>query len=232
MVRMAVRVLLVEDDRSVREIATLVLEQAGFAVTAVADGPAAVHESLQPCAHDLVVLDLMLPGMDGLDVCRTIRHQSNIPIVILTAKSDATDVVAGLECGADDYVTKPFEPSVLAARVRAVLRRTTDEVRGADVWGERDLVIDERAFEARRGDEVLPLTSIELRLLIELLRDAGAVLTRTALLERVWGYDYLGDSRLVDMAIKRLRDKLGEPDSPPPYISTVRGVGYRFERQT
>jgi two-component system response regulator MtrA len=177
----------------------------------------------------MVVLDLMLPGIDGLEVCRAIREQSNIPIVILTARTDAPDVVAGLECGADDYVTKPFDPAVLTARVRAVLRRTTDDPRGAAVVKARDLVVDEPAFVARRGDEILPLTTIELRLLIELLRDAGTALSRATLLERVWGYDYLGDSRLVDMAIKRLRDKLGEPDDAPPYIATVRGVGYRFE---
>ncbi len=121
------RVLLVEDDASVREVATMVLERVGFEVTSVDDGKAAVAEALRPAAHDLMVLDLMLPGMTGLDVCRAVRRSSNIPIVILTARADATDMVAGLELGADDYITKPFDPAVLVARVRAVLRRALDD---------------------------------------------------------------------------------------------------------
>ena len=226
------RVLLVEDDSSVREVATMVLERAGFDVTPVDDGTTAVTEATRPAAHDLVVLDLMLPGMSGLDVCRAVRRSSNIPIVILTARADATDMVAGLELGADDYITKPFEPAVLVARVRAVLRRTMDDDASAPaaVLSSRDLRVDEGAFCAYRGDDALSLTSTELRLLAELVRHAGTVLTREVLLERVWGYDYLGDSRLVDMAIMRLRDKLGQPSSPPSYITTVRSVGYRFER--
>ncbi len=225
------RVLLVEDDRTVREVASLVLERAGFAVTTIADGDAGLAEALRPGAHDLVILDLMLPGRSGLDVCRELRRSSNIPVVILTARADAADVVAGLELGADDYVTKPFEPAVLAARARAVLRRTSSDEEGSpSVVAARDLRVDEGAFCAYRDGEVLPLSSTELRLLAELLRHAGQVLSREILLDRVWGYDYLGDSRLVDMAILRLRDRLGEPDAPPPYITTVRGVGYRFER--
>ena len=186
-------------------------------------------EATRPNAHDLVILDLMLPGLSGLDVCREVRRTSNIPIVILTARSDAADVVAGLELGADDYITKPFEPAVLAARVRAVMRRVGDDDPSPAVVTGRDLRVDEGAFTASRDDVPLSLTSMELRLLAELVRHPGQVMTREMLLERVWGYDYLGDSRLVDMAIKRLRDKLGEPADPPAYISTVRGVGYRFE---
>ena len=225
------RVLLIEDDRSVREAAALVLERTGFSVTTVGDGDAGLAEALRPGAHDLVVLDLMLPRRSGLDVCRELRRSSNIPIVILTARADAADVVAGLELGADDYITKPFEPAVLAARARAVLRRTGDDGDASpSVVAARDLRVDEAAFCAYRNGDALSLSSTELRLLAELLRHAGQVLTREILLERVWNYDYLGDSRLVDMAILRLRDKLGEPTSPPPYITTVRGVGYRFER--
>ena len=228
---MPARVLIAEDDRSVRDVASMVLEGAGFTVTTVADGDAALHESLRTGAHDIIVLDLMLPGRSGLDVCREVRRTSNIPIVILTARADATDVVAGLELGADDYITKPFQPAVLAARVRAVLRRANDEGNSSpSVVQARDLRVDEVAFIAYRQDEPLSLTTTELRLLAELLRHAGQVLTREVLLERVWGYDYLGDSRLVDMAILRLREKLGDPDDPPPYITTVRGVGYRLER--
>ncbi len=218
-----------EDDESVRDVATLVLENAGFEVTAVANGAVGASEATRPGAHDLVVLDLMLPGMTGLDVCREVRRVSNIPIVVLTARSDAADVVAGLELGADDYVTKPFDPDVLAARVRAVLRRTSEEPT-ASVLSARDIRVDELAFRAFRGDAELSLSTTEFRLLSELVRNAGLVLTREVLLDRVWGYDYLGDSRLVDMAIMRLRERLGEPSTSPPYIATVRGVGYRFER--
>jgi two-component system, OmpR family, response regulator MtrA len=223
------RVLLVEDDPSVREAATIVLERAGFAVQSVDDGAKALQAAATRPPFDAVVLDLMLPSMSGFDVCRELRKTSGVPILMLTARDDVTDVVAGLELGADDYLTKPFEPAELAARLRAVLRRTSERT-GARGSATRDLLVDEAAFRAFQRDEEVPLTTIEFRLLAELVRNAGNVLTRGVLLERVWGYDYLGDSRLVDMAVKRLRDKLGEPSQPPPYISTVRGVGYRFER--
>jgi two-component system response regulator MtrA len=224
------RVLVVEDDASVREAVTLVLERTGFDVTAVADGDTAIVEACRAAAHDLVLLDLMLPGTNGLDVCREIRRSSNVPIVMLTARTDTADVVAGLELGADDYITKPFEPVELAARVRAVLRRSTDSNAGSDtVLRVRDIEIDQSAFRAFRGSAELALTATEFRLLSELVHHAGQVLTREALLERVWGYDYLGDSRLVDMAVMRLREKLGEPVDSPDYVATVRGVGYRFE---
>ena len=224
-------ILLVEDDDSVREAATFVLERAGFTVDSVADGAAAI-DALTPLApYDLVVLDLMLPSVSGFDVCREVRKTSGVPIVMLTARSDVTDIVVGLELGADDYVTKPFEPAELAARIRAVLRRSADdEADPSGMLRARDVVVDEVAFRAFRGDEELQLTTMELRLLGELVRHAGAVLTREVLLDRVWGYDYLGDSRLVDMALKRLRQKLGDPPDAPPYVTTIRGVGYRFER--
>jgi two-component system, OmpR family, response regulator MtrA len=223
------RVLVVEDDASVREVVRLVLEQGGFEVTAVGDGRAAIDAMQQ--RHDLVVLDLMLPEMSGLDVCRELRRRSALPIVMLTARDETIDVVKGLEVGADDYVTKPFDSRELVARLRAVLRRTTDQ-RGlpAEPLRERDLQIDESAVRAFRGDVELGLSSIEFRLLAVLVRHAGDALSRGTLLQRVWGYDYLGDSRLIDMAVMRLREKLGEPPAPPPYISAVRGIGYRFER--
>jgi two-component system, OmpR family, response regulator MtrA len=224
------QVLVVEDDASVREVVTLVLERSGFEVTAVGDGHAAIVETSRSGVHDLVLLDLMLPGMSGLDVCREIRRTSDLPIVMLTARADTADVVAGLELGADDYVTKPFEPVELAARVRAVLRRSADaDTDTAEVLRVRDVRVDEGAFRAFRGDDELTLTATEFRLLAELVRHAGLVLTREVLLEGVWGYDYLGDSRLVDMAVMRLRDKLGDSADSPAYVSTVRGVGYRFE---
>ena len=228
---MSLRVLLVEDDPSVLEAATIVLERAGFAVDAVADGADALDTVASRPPFDVVVLDVMLPSVNGFDVCRELRKTSGVPIVMLTARDDTADVVAGLELGADDYLTKPFEPAELAARIRAVLRRTqgaTATSQGAVTV--RDLLVDENAFRVYRDGDELAVTTIEFRLLAQLVRNAGNVLTRDILLERVWGYDYLGDSRLVDMAVKRVRDKLGEAPEPPPYISTVRGVGYRFER--
>jgi two-component system response regulator MtrA len=226
---MSTQVLFVEDDAVVRDIASLVFERAGLNVTAVEDGIAASLEAAHRGRYDLMVLDLMLPGKSGLDVCREVRRVSNLPIVILTARADTKDVVRGLELGADDYVTKPFDPAELVARVRAVLRRARPEEAGVDRVEVRDIVLDPQAFRATRGDVELSLTSTEFRLLFEFLRHPGVVLERAALLSRVWGYNYLGDSRLVDMAIKRLRDKLGAEPEAPPYISTVRGVGYRFE---
>jgi two-component system response regulator MtrA len=224
---MDARVLLVEDDASVRESTALLLERAGFEVTAVADGREAL-DLLFGQRFDAVVLDILLPGLDGLEVCRELRRHSQIPVVMLTARADTADVVAGLELGADDYVTKPFEGPELVARVRAVVRRATAEDHGP-VLRVRGLEIDPAAFSLRQGGEKIELTATEFRLLHELARNRGQVLTREVLLERVWGYDYLGDSRLVDMALKRLRDKLGDDPKEPTYISTVRGVGYRFE---
>jgi two-component system response regulator MtrA len=220
-------VLIVEDDPHVAEAVTLVLERAGFEVASVADGSTALEMAARR-PPDLVVLDLMLPGLDGFTVCKELRQRSTVPIVMLTARADTADVVTGLELGADDYLTKPFEPAELAARIRAVLRRSADTTTATEV---RDVVVDEAAFRAFKGGEELSLTTIELRLLAELARHAGNVLTREVLLEQVWGYDYLGDSRLVDMAVKRLRDKLGDAPADPPYIATVRGVGYRFEAE-
>jgi two-component system response regulator MtrA len=226
-------VLLVEDDPSVRETGTLLLERAGHRVTAAGDGAAAL-ELLSTRRFDLVVLDLMLPGMDGFEVCRQIRQSSGVPIIMLTARSAASDVVNGLSIGADDYVTKPFVASVFLARVQAVLRRSSiddlrqDRPERLQLGG---LDIDMAAMTVTLNGELLSLTTVELRLLVELAREPGHVKSREELLERVWGYDYLGDSRLVDMAIMRLRDKLKDSPREPRYISTVRGFGYRFERQ-
>lgn len=221
------RVLLVEDDASVREGATLLLERAGLLVTAVPDGPQGL-DLLGRGRFDVVVLDVMLPGMDGFEVCRSIRKTSQVPIIMLTARTETTDVVAGLELGADDYVTKPFEGPELVARVRAVLRRRLPDDEGL-VIRVGALEIDAAAFRVTQADDPVDLTATEFRLLLQLARSPGRVLTREVLLERVWGYDYLGDSRLVDMAIKRLRDKLADDPRQPRYIATIRGVGYRFE---
>ena len=221
------RILFVEDDDSLRESATLVLERVGFAVTAVGDGQEAL-DIFSSSRFDLVLLDVMLPSVDGFDVCREIRRTARTPIVMLTARTETAEVVAGLELGADDYVTKPFERSELVARVRAVLRRGVpdNETTVLRVGG---LEIDPDAFRVSNDGVALELTATEFRLLLELVRHSGRVLTRELLLDRVWGYDYLGDSRLVDMAVKRVRDKLGDDPRTPRYITTVRGVGYRFD---
>jgi len=221
-------VLLVEDDASIREIASLGLKDAGFRVTAAVDG----REGLTRALHDpfdIVVLDVMLPSLDGFQVCREIRKQSRVPIVMLTARTDTIDVVVGLESGADDYVTKPFEMPELVARVRAVLRRA-QAVPEEAALSIGPLEVDPTGFTARKDGKDLSLTATEFRLLLEMARRPGQVFTRELLLQRVWNYDYLGDSRLVDVAVQRLRAKLEEDPAHPTLIKTVRGVGYRLER--
>jgi two-component system response regulator MtrA len=221
-------ILLVEDDPSIREITKLGLQDAGFAVDTAADG----DEALIRFRHDqpdLVVLDVMLPKRDGLEVCRTIRSESAVPVVMLTARSDAIDVVVGLESGADDYVTKPFEMPILVARIRAALRRA-QLMDPAETLTIGELRIDVPGHRVVINDDEIALTPTEFRLLLELARRPGQVFTREVLLDRVWGYSYLGDSRLVDVAIQRLRAKI-EPDAlSPGLIETVRGVGYRVGR--
>jgi DNA-binding response OmpR family regulator len=219
-------VLLVEDDPSIREVASLGLEQAGFRVTATGDGRDALVRFKQG-PFDLVVLDVMLPSLDGLEVCREIRRESQMPIVMLSARSELHDVVVGLELGADDYVTKPFELPELVARIKAVLRRST-AVSGGGVISAGGLEIDPGAFSVRKGGEDVALTATEFRLLLELARRPKQVFTRDLLLELVWNYDYLGDSRLVDVAVQRLRGKIEDDPAQPKLIQTVRGVGYRF----
>jgi len=221
-------VLLVEDDASIREIASLGLKDAGFRVTAAVDG----REGLTRALHDpfdIVVLDVMPPSLDGFQVCREIRKQSRVPIVMLTARTDTIDVVVGLESGADDYVTKPFEMPELVARVRAVLRRA-QAVPEEAALSIGPLEVDPTGFTARKDGKDLSLTATEFRLLLEMARRPGQVFTRELLLQRVWNYDYLGDSRLVDVAVQRLRAKLEEDPAHPTLIKTVRGVGYRLER--
>jgi two-component system response regulator MtrA len=218
--------LLVEDDASIREVATLGLEQAGFQVTSSGDGREGLIQFRQG-PFDLVLLDVMLPSLDGFEVLREIRGESRTPVVMLTARSDLHDVVVGLELGADDYVTKPFELPELVARIKAVLRRSA-AAPGTAVVHADGLEIDPAGFTVRRGEEELELTATEFRLLLELARRPRQVFTRELLLELVWNYDYLGDSRLVDAAVQRLRAKIEDDPKEPRLIRTVRGVGYRF----
>ncbi len=220
--------MLVEDDASLRETTTLLLERAGMTVAAEGDGQAAMSRYRQE-PFDLVVLDIMLPSLDGLEICRLIRRESQVPIVMLTARSETTDLVVGLELGADDYVTKPFDGPELIARARAVLRRVASEPHVPTI-AVGSLVIDPAAFRATKNDTTLDLSATEFKLLVELVRHAGQVLTREVLLRRVWEYEYMGDSRMVDMAVKRLRNKIEDDAAAPTLIATVRGIGYRFDR--
>jgi two-component system response regulator MtrA len=226
---MDARLLLVEDDPSIRETTALGLANAGFRVTTAADGREALDRFREE-RPDLVVLDLMLPELDGYEVCRELRRTSRVPIVMLSARSDTVDVVVGLELGADDYVTKPFELPELVARVRAALRRAAAAT-GDERIVAGDLEIDPEGFRATKGGSELDLTATEFRLLLVLARRPGQVFTRELLLELVWNYEYLGDSRLVDVAVQRLRAKIEDDPSHPALITTVRGVGYRFERR-
>jgi len=222
------RVLLVEDDASIREVAAIGLRGAGFRVTTSGDGRDGLMRARRD-PFDVVLLDVMLPSLDGFEVCREIRKDSRVPIVMVTARTDTIDVVVGLESGADDYVTKPFEMAELVARVRAVLRRSAAEPaeRALSVGG---LEIEPGSFAARMDGRELSLTATEFKLLLELARRPGQVFTRELLLQRVWNYEYLGDSRLVDVAIQRLRTKVEADPAHPTLIRTVRGVGYRLER--
>jgi DNA-binding response OmpR family regulator len=229
---MTLSVLLVEDDEHVRQALGLALDDEGFTVTGAVSGEDAL-DLLQTTTFDVVLLDLMLPGVDGLDVCRTVRAQGDLPIIIVTARTDPGDMIAGLEAGADDYVTKPLMASVLAARIRALLRRTgrQDEVLrvgGLEIRPEMSTVL-------RAGTEV-QLTRTEFRLLVELASAEGRVVSREQLLQRVWGYDYrfwgydyFGDTRLLDVHIRRLRRKVEHDPDDPKLIVTVRGVGYRAD---
>lgn len=225
---MDARILLVEDDPSIRETTQLGLEAAGFQVETALDGDDGLAR-FRHSAPDLVLLDVMLPKRDGLEVCRIIRKDSAVPVIMLTARADAIDVVVGLESGADDYVTKPFEMAVLVARIRAALRRVRD-AGPVEVFTLGDVRIDTAAHTAVRDGRELGLSPTEFRLLAELARAPGRVFSREILLERVWGYDYLGDSRLVDVAIQRLRAKVEPDPQHPSLIQTVRGAGYRAVR--
>ncbi len=221
------RILVVEDDERIRLSMRLALEDEGYTVDDVASGEDAVaHFANDP--SELVLVDLMLPGMDGFETCRALRKQSTVPVIMVTARSDTHDVVAGLEAGADDYVTKPFVAKELAARIRALLRRSRPTETGASVLTFGDVEIEPDAGVVRRGGEEVHCTRTEFRLLCELAVNTGKVLSREQLLERVWGYDYFGDGRLVDVHVRRLRIKVEPDPGNPQFILTVRGMGYKL----
>ncbi len=223
------RILIVEDESSLSEPLAFLLGREGYEVTVAADGPAALAEfERQP--SDLVLLDLMLPGIPGTEVCRELRTRSSVPIIMLTAKDSEVDIVVGLELGADDYVTKPYSTRELLARIRAVLRRRVDDLDEDDAILQAGSVsMDvERHTVAVDGKEVaMPLKEFELLEL--LLRNAGRVLTRGQLIDRVWGADYFGDTKTLDVHIKRIRSKIEKVPGEPVMLVTVRGLGYRFE---
>ncbi len=218
------RVLLIEDDSAVREGISLALRHQGYEVCAVATGEEAVARLAEH--PDVAVLDVMLPGIDGFETCRRIRAAGNRPVIMLTARGDDIDVVAGLEAGADDYVVKPVQPRVLDARIGAVLRRVSKEVSARECHGE--LVIDRMALTVSKRGRLLALTPTELRLLLVVSESPGQVFSRGQLLEAVWEQDYLGDSRLVDACVQRLRAKVEDAPGRACYVQTVRGFGYRF----
>ncbi|QCX78307.1 Transcriptional regulatory protein CseB [Streptomyces sp. YIM 121038] len=230
-------VLFVEDDDVIREATQLALERDGFVVTAMPDGLLGL-DAFRADRPDIALLDVMVPGMDGVSLCRRIREESTVPVIMLSARADSIDVVLGLEAGADDYVTKPFDGAVLVARIRAVLRRfghasgsgtgaaaSQDQGPGdGGVLTFGDLEIDTEGMEVRRGGQPVALTPTEMRLLLEFSSAPGTVLSRDKLLERVWDYGWGGDTRVVDVHVQRLRTKVGQDR-----IETVRGFGYKLK---
>ncbi len=218
------RVLIVDDDTALAEMLGIVLRSEGYEPFLCADGDGALA-AFREHKPDLVLLDLMLPGIDGIDVCRQIRAESGVPIVMLTAKTDTIDVVVGLESGADDYVVKPFKPKELVARIRARLRRTEEPTQEMLEIG--DLVIDVAGHSVKREGQPIQLTPLEFDLLVCLARKPWQVFTREVLLEQVWGYRHAADTRLVNVHVQRLRSKVERDPERPDVVVTVRGVGYK-----
>jgi DNA-binding response OmpR family regulator len=229
MVGMATRVLLVEDDPRIRTSLRLVLEDEGYVVAEAESGEEALV-AFDTRPPDVILIDLMLPGMDGFDLCRSIRRRSDVPAIMVTARTDSHDVVAGLEAGADDYVSKPIAPKELSARIRALLRRARTAAPEFQVIRAGRLEIRPEEGIVRLDGTEIDLTKTEFRLLSELAENAGRVLSREHLLERVWGYDYFGDSRLVDVHIRRLRAKIEADPANPDTVVTVRGLGYKLRK--
>ena len=222
---MSSRILVVDDDLALAEMIGIVLQNEGFRVVFCGDGSQALAQ-FQEHHPDLVLLDVMLPGMDGFDVCRAIRHVSDVPIVMLTARSDTSDVVTGLEAGADDYVPKPFKPKELVARVRARLRGRDDNQADEGITLQ-DLSIDVAGHVVQRDGHVIALTPLEFDLLVTLARAPWKVFSREELLKQVWGYRHAADTRLVNVHVQRLRSKIERDPEKPELVVTVRGVGYR-----
>ena len=225
------RILIVEDEATVAEVVGRYLERDGYKVRHVADGAQAMP-AIDEFRPDLVVLDVMLPNRNGLDICRDLRAHSAIPVIMLTARGEETDKILGLGLGADDYVTKPFSPGEVAARVKAVLRRTagtTDAVAPDQIIRAGDLEIDAATRRVTRGGSVIDLTAKEFDMLAHMAMHPGRVYTREHLLREVWGYDFFGDDSTVTVHVRRLREKLELDPARPCYVTTVWGVGYRFE---
>ncbi len=225
---MTTRILAVEDDERIRTAVRLALEDEGWVVDEAASGEEGVIQFARQPA-DVVLIDIMLPGIDGFELCRSIRRTSDVPIVMVTARADTHDVVAGLEAGADDYLTKPFAPKELSARIRALLRRArpANPANPRLVFGDLEIVPDEG--KVTRSGQELHLTKTEFRLLCELAQNPGRVFSREQLLDHVWGYGYFGDGRLVDVHIRRLRTKVEADAANPRHVVTVRGLGYRLQ---
>ncbi|PZE26398.1 MULTISPECIES: MtrAB system response regulator MtrA [unclassified Curtobacterium] len=224
---MSPRILVVDDDQALAEMIGIVLRSEGFELEFSEDGTDAL-EAFQSTRPDLVLLDVMLPGVDGIEVCRRIRAESGTPIIMLTAKGDTADVVSGLENGADDYVVKPFNPKELVARIRTRLRPVASD---AAVLTVGDLTVDVPGHEVRRGRTPIALTPLEFDLLRALAEKPNQVFTREMLLEQVWGYHYKADTRLVNVHVQRLRAKIEHDPDNPRIVTTVRGVGYRAGSQ-
>lgn len=221
---MSQKILVVDDDPAISEMLTIVLSAEGFDTVAVTDGALAVETASRE-QPDLILLDSMLPGMNGIDICRLIRQESSVPIIMLTAKTDTVDVVLGLESGADDYVNKPFKAKELVARIRARLRATVDEP--SEIIEVGDLSIDVPAHTVKRNGAEISLTPLEFDLLLELARKPQQVFTREELLGKVWGYRHASDTRLVNVHVQRLRAKIEKDPENPQIVLTVRGVGYK-----
>ncbi|WP_119698102.1 MtrAB system response regulator MtrA [Microbacterium halotolerans] len=222
---MTARILVVDDDTALAEMIGIVLRTEGFEPSFCSDGALAV-ESWRREKPDLVLLDVMLPGKDGIQICTEIRQESGVPVIMLTARTDTTDVVSGLEAGADDYIVKPFNPKELVARIRTRLRTGTDN-ESAETMRVGDLTIDVAAHEVKRDESVIALTPLEFELLVALASKPNQVFSREMLLEQVWGYHYKADTRLVNVHVQRLRAKVEVDPDDPKIVTTVRGVGYR-----
>ena len=228
-------ILVVDDEPVFIEALTISLEREGFGVVAAADGPAALKAILEK-DPDLILLDVMLPGMSGIDVCREIRKSSSVPVIMVTAKGEEIDAVVGLEVGADDYITKPYRLRELIARIRAILRRSENSPKEDETTSNPEVLVegavrlDLERHELSVDGELVSLALREFELLSYLMENSGRVVTRESLMQNVWGWDYIGDTKTIDVHVKRLRTKIESDPSAPLRISTIRGVGYRYER--